>query len=716
MLAYKYSRWDGSQLLDLDADDILSEISDELMDTGDLRRALQRLMQRGMKNGPLMGLQDLMRRLQERRQERLSQYNIGSTMDEIKKALEDILNTEREGIRGKLEEGRQQAQEAMQGAQEGDGSEGQQGEGQEGQEGQQPSAGQGNMQPGGRSGRPSSSSGGLSPEAVQDLLKYLERMAQQKQEFLDSLPQETGKALQKLSEYEFASPDAKRKYDELMEMLKQQIAESFFQNMQQGIQGMTPEQMQRMREMIQALNQMLRDEMDGKKPDFQGFMEQFGDMFGPNPPQSLSELLEQMHQQMNLMNDLLESMTPEQRQQLQELMDSMLQDMGLENDLMELATYLNEIFPRERPSDYPFAGDDPLTLKEALKLMEEMGRMEELEKEIKSSQYKDDLESIDPEKVRELLGDEEAENLEALKNLAKKLEEAGYMKRVGNKMELTPRALRKIGQNALRDIFARLKRDRFGNHEMERRGVLGEKMDQSKPYEFGDPFLLDLESTVMNAIERQGPGIPVRITPDDFDVYRTEHMSQASTVVLLDQSRSMGYTGRFLAAKKVAMALHNLIRTQFPRDNLYLIGFADYARELKPDWLPQTTWSYYVSGTNMHHAFMLSRQLLAKHKTGTKQIILISDGEPTAHMERGHAYFGYPPTYRTIQETLREVKRCTREGIIINTFMLERNYSLVQFVNQMAKINKGRIFFTSPDKLGEYILVDYISNKKQQVR
>ncbi len=715
MLAYKYSRWDGSQLLDLDADDILSEISDELLDSGDLRRALQRLMQRGMKNGPLMGLQDLMKRLQQQRQERLHQYNIGSTMDEIQKALEEILKTEKEGIEKKLEEGRQQAQESMQREQ---GEAGNQDQGDDDGDSQQTGEQGGGRQPGqrGQGGQSSSSSsGGLSPESLQSLMDYLEKRAQQKQEFLDSLPKETGKALKDLSDYEFASPDAKRMYDELMEMLKQQIAESLFQNMQQGISGMTPEQMERMREMIQSLNQMLKDELSGKPADFQGFMEHFGDMFGPNPPQNLDELLQQMNQQMENMNDLMESMSPEQRQQLQELMDSVMQDMSLENDLMELATYLNEIFPRERPNDYPFAGDEPVTLKEALRLMEEMGKMEELEKEIKGSMYKDDLEGIDPDKVRELLGDEEAENLEALKDLAKKLEDAGYMKRLGNKMELTPRALRKIGQKTLKDIFARLKKDRFGNHNIQNRGALGEKTEQSKPYSFGDPFLLDLERTVRHAIERNGPGVPVKITADDFDVYQTEHATEAATVVLLDQSRSMGYTGRFLAAKKVAMALHSLIKTQFPRDNLYLIGFADYARELKPDWLPETTWSYYVSGTNMHHALMLSRQLLSKHKGGTKQIILISDGEPTAHMERGHAYFAYPPTHRTIQETLKEVKRCTKQGITINTFMLEHNYSLVQFVNQMAKINKGRVFFTSPDKLGEYILVDYISNKKRRI-
>ena len=418
---------------------------------------------------------------------------------------------------------------------------------------------------------------------------------------------------------------------------------------------------------------------------------------------------------MQQMESLMQSLSPGQREQLQQLMDSMMSDMGLQNEMMELAANLSELFPQDRPQDYQFRGDDPVTLQEAMRLMEEMAQMEELEAALRRAQQGDEIPEADVEKVRELLGDEEAQQLENLRELAKKLEEAGYIQRKGDKLELTPRGIRKLGQKALRDIFERMKKDRTGNHELQRRGILGDNAEDSKPYEFGDPFLLDLEKTVRNAIERHGSGVPVQLEPQDFEIYRTEHQTQCATVLLLDQSRSMGYTGRFLAGKKVALALQSLIRGQFPRDNLYVVGFSAYATEIKHDDLAKVTWNYDVSGTNMQHALMLSRQFLARHKGGTRQIIMVTDGEPTAHLERGYAYFAYPPTHRTIQETLREVRRCTREGITINTFMLEQSYYLMEFVGQMAKLNRGRAFYSTPESLGQYVLVDYLGNKKRKV-
>jgi uncharacterized protein with von Willebrand factor type A (vWA) domain len=219
----------------------------------------------------------------------------------------------------------------------------------------------------------------------------------------------------------------------------------------------------------------------------------------------------------------------------------------------------------------------------------------------------------------------------------------------------------------------------------------------------------------MNAVYREGIGSPVKLSPDDFEVYRTELMTQSSTVLMVDMSRSMLYNGCFTAAKKVALALDSLIRSQFPRDNLYIIGFSYVASELKPSMLPHINWDEYNYGTNMQHGFMLSRQLLGRHKGGTKQIIMITDGEPTAHFDGSQVRFSYPPTYQTLQETLKEVVRCTREQITINTFMLERSPYMAGFVSEMAKINKGRAFFSTPDHLGEYILVDYVANKRRHV-
>jgi uncharacterized protein with von Willebrand factor type A (vWA) domain len=281
---------------------------------------------------------------------------------------------------------------------------------------------------------------------------------------------------------------------------------------------------------------------------------------------------------------------------------------------------------------------------------------------------------------------------------------------------LTPRGVRKIGQKALGEIYAQLKEDNFGKHPVRDTGVGGDRADDTKKYEFGDPFHLHLQETVMNSIFREGPSLPVRLDKDDFHVYRTEQITQTATVMMVDLSWSMALRGSFQAAKKVALALNNLIRSQFARDSLYIIGFSAYARELKAEELPYVRWDESVLGTNMHHAFMLAQQLLSRHTGSTRQIIMISDGEPTAHLERGRSYFAYPPSPITIRETLKEVKRCTEKGIVINTFMLDRNYYLKEFVNQMAKINKGRVFYTTPDRLGQYILVDYVAHKRKRIR
>jgi len=342
-----------------------------------------------------------------------------------------------------------------------------------------------------------------------------------------------------------------------------------------------------------------------------------------------------------------------------------------------------------------------------------MQKMDELEREIRGIRNLEDLDRVESEKVEELLGPQAREDLQKLKDLTKQLEDAGYLEGEGDEMKLTARAIRKIADQALRDVFSVLKRDRLGGHALQRRGAGGDQTDETKEYEFGDPFLLDLKQTVMNAVERQGAGTPIRLAPSDFEVYRTELRTQAATVVMLDMSRSMLNNGYFLPAKKVTLALSALIRGQFPRDALYIVGFSLYARTFTPESLPTLSWSEWNIGTNMHAGFALSRQLLARHKGGNKQILMVTDGEPTAHLEDGVADFSYPPTRRTIEETLKEVQRCTREDITINTFMLERSPWLVSFIEQMAKINHGRAFMAAPEKLGEYVVVDFVKSRRR---
>ena len=671
-----YSRWDGSQqLFPFDADELIDAMSDDLMDDGDLWRALQRMFRSGAENrqgDKMPGLRDLMEQLRQRRQDQLDRYNMSSVLKEIQERLDKVIETERGGIDRRVQEGRQKAES------------------------------------------------GEAPEA--GFQKALEKMAEQKRQRLDQLPEDLGGAVRELSEYDFMDQDARQQFQELLDMLKQQMMASQFQGMQQAIQSMTPQDMQQIRDMLKDLNQMLRERAEGGQPDFEGFMQQWGQLF-PGA-ENLDQLVEQLQRQMAQMQSLLDSMSPDQRRQLQEMMDAALRDPALRQELAELAMNLEQLYPmgdlRQR---YPFSGDEPVSLQEAMKLMDDLQQLDRLDDQLRTAEEQADLDKINPEELSKLLGPEAAESLEQLKQLRKVLEEAGYIEKRGERYELTPRAIRRIGQKALRDIFAHLKRDRFGRHDTDYRGAGGDRTDDTKTYEFGDPFLLDLKETVMNAVERQnrsgerdaGSG-PIRLRPDDFEVYKTELLTQSSTVLMLDMSRSMILRGCFRAAKKVAMALNSLIKGQYPRDNLYIVGFSYYAKELKAENLPQLAWNEWVYGTNMQHGFMLARHLLDRHKGGNRQIIVITDGEPTAHLEGGRVEFSYPPTWRTFQETLKEVQRCTRERITINTFMLERSYSLISFVEQMTKINRGRAFYATPERLGEYILVDYVKQKRRTQR
>ena len=737
VVRYRYTEWDGTQEIPpLDPDDILNALTDDLMNFGDLQHALRNLLQRGMRDQQgqrMQGLRDLLQQLRQQRRSTLDRFNLSSVFDDLQKKLGDILDKERNTLDQRLNEAlgdRQPGQDGSEGDDSGaDNDGGEQGEpaggeqsgqsmsGEQGQRGQQgrPS-GQGQQQGGQQQGGQSDQQGSSGGQNEQQFAEMLKNIVERKRNFLEGLPEDLGSQMKELQNYEFMDPEAQAEFQQLMEMLKQAMMDTFFRDMTNQIENMSPEDMERMKNMIRDLNKMLQEKMAGGEPNFDQFMQQYGDLFGDNPPQSLEELIEQMQRQVAQMQNLLDSMPSEMRQQLQDLLMDKIGDPELRDEMSDLASNLEFLYPqRDLRNQYPFRGDEEIDLTEAMQLMERMQNMDELERQLERTQYGGDIDDIDPEKLRELLGDEAAETLDQLRKFLEILQDAGYIRKRGNTWELTPRGTRKIGQKALGEIYAQLKKEQAGKHKIDESGRGGDRADDTKMYEFGDPFHLHLEKTIMNALRREGTDIPVKLSKDDFEIWKSETQTQTATVMMVDLSWSMALRGSFQAAKKVAMALQNLISTQFARDSLYIIGFSAYARELKAEQLPYVRWDESVLGTNMHHALMMAQNLLSKHKTGTRQIIMISDGEPTAHLEHGRSYFAYPPSPITIRETLKEVKRCTQKKIVINTFMLDRNYYLKEFVNQMAKMNKGRVFYTTPDRLGEYILVDYVRNKKKAV-
>ena len=655
---FRYGSWDGSQQAPLSADDVLGAIAEDLMEYGDLKWAMRNLLSRGMtmpEGGYIQGLRDMLKQLREQKRERLQQFDLSSVMQDIEQKLAEILAMEQNTVDEWLDQ--------------------------------------------------------ESETFANDVLR---KIAERSQETLDGLPDDSAGRMKALEKYEFLNPDAQRKYLDLLNELRKAMTQTFFKNVENMVNDLSDSDITRLKDMVQAMNEMLVKKIAGEDPGFEDFMDKFGDMFGDTPPKTLDELLEQMRRQMATSQSLMNSLTPDQQQQLQSLMSDRLGDPQLESALRKLSQEMDFLDPQG--SRYRFDGKEQVDLEAAMELMDEMHQIDDLITQVQAAERGGDPDHIDSDLVQSLLGDEAVESIGDLKKLLDTLEEAGYVRPTGDdKWELTPRGSRMIGQRALGEIYARLRRQSLGNHAIPEEGRFGERLEQTKAHEFGDPFHLHMPKTIRNAIDRDGPLTPVRLRHQDFEIYRSEQVTSTATAMLVDLSWSMALRGSFQSAKKVALALHNLITSQYPRDSFYIIGFAAYARELKAHDLPFLQWDEYLLGTNMQHALLLAERLLAKHDVATKQVIMISDGEPTAHLEKGQAQFAYPPTRATIRETYKAVKRCTQKGIAINTFMLDANQYLREFMDDIARINGGRVFYTSPEKLGEYILVDYVQHKRKKL-
>jgi uncharacterized protein with von Willebrand factor type A (vWA) domain len=662
---FDYRRWDGSQESSVDdADAVLQQLTDDLLANGDLHEALQRMLNRGWQTPDgeqVQGLRDLLDRIRMEREELLEQGDLGGAYSEIAAELQDVLQEERLGIEQLESDARD--------------------------------------------------SGDQRRQEVTDQVATERRMQ------LDLLPNDLAGQVRSLQNYEFVSSEAREHFEELMERLREEVTRTYFDQMSEALSNPDPAQLEHMRQAFDALNRMVEQREAGEPidPSFDSFMEQFGDLF-PGDPKDLDELLEQLAARMAAAQAMWNSMSPEQRAQLQGLAESLLEDMDLRWQVDRLGQNLQRAFPEAGwENRFRFRGDDPMGMGEATDAAGRLRDLDELEGFLRSANSPAALSEVDLDKVSRSLGEDAAKSLDRLSKLAKQLEEAGLIDQREGRFELTAKGTRRIGQQALSDLFGQLTKDRVGNHATTWTGTGHDREETTKPYEFGDPFNLDLSRTVHNAVRRAGSGVPVRLHPDDFEVVETEALTRSATVLLLDLSLSMPMRDNFVPAKKMAMALHTLISTRFPRDYLGLVGFSEVAREIEPEDLPTVSWDY-VYGTNLQHGLILARKMLA-HQQGTKQIILVTDGEPTAHIvpiDGGLDYFvdfNYPPIPETLELTLAEVMRCTKANITINTFLLDPDRGLWGFVDQLSRINRGRTFATTPGELGDYVLVDFLNHK-----
>ncbi len=663
---FRYSPWDGTQQgFDLDAFDVLESMTDDLLYNGDVNSALRRMLQDGLtdRNGErIEGLRDLLERVRQQRAERLASSQVNGMFDELATELRDIVATEHRAIDRAVSD--------------------------------------------------ASESGNARRQDLTSADAFDRRMR------LDLLPDDLAGQVRSLQDYDFTSAEAAERFEALVDELRSQLLRQTVDQMSDAMGSMGPEELARVKDMLAALNEMLAARARGDDPDFDGFMERFGDFF-PENPQTLDELLEVMARRMAAMSALMNSMSPEQRAQLQALSDMLLEDLDLRWQVDQLGSQLRQMFPDAGWSQsYDFEGIDPLDLPGALSAMTDLADLERIESMLAGAVQPGALAEVDIDRVRDLVGPDAARSLERLKDLTDDLRRAGLIDVHEGRLELTPDGLRRLGRNALAQLFRNLSPDLLGGHETERIGVGHERTFTTKAYEWGDPFHLNITRTLTNAVRRRaldGRDGPVELAAEDFEIDQTEQAVRSATVVMLDLSLSMPMRDNFLPAKRVAMALHALISMRYPRDFLGLVGFSQIARVLKPSELPEVSWDF-VYGTNMAHGFALARRMLAREH-GTKQILMITDGEPTAHLDAdGEPRFAYPPVRATVDATLLEVRRCTADGIRINTFMLDADRGLQRFVERMTALNRGRAFFTTPSNLGDFVLVDFLEQRRAVVR
>ena len=547
---------------------------------------------------------------------------------------------------------------------------------------------------------------------------------------LDQLPPDTARAVRQLADYQWRSPEAAAAYEQIRDLLRREVLDSQFRGMRDALAGASPEELQRIRDMVADLNAMLEADARGEdtQRQFEEFMERYGDMF-PENPRNLEELVDALARRAAAASRLAASLTPEQRAELAALAESVLGDLGLQYELDRLGRSL-----RARRPDLPWdqgaamGGEEPLGLGDATTALEELADLESLEASLGQRYPGASLDDVDLEAVERALGRAAVDDVETLRRLERELTEQGYLLREQGELKLSPKAIRRIGAVALRRVFSSLEEGRRGDHDVAGLGLAGEPTGASRPWVFGDEEPVDAVRTVRNAVMRQAPsrftGGATSAPPDppehphlklaheDFEVLETERRTSAAVCLLVDQSYSMLLRETWGMAKATALALHSLVSTRYPQDALEIIGFSRLARTVRPADLPDLD-ADVSQGTNLHHALVLAGRHLDRHPEAEPVVLVVTDGEPTAHLEPdGYPWFAYPPERRTIELTLTEVTRLTRRGATVNVFMLDDDPRLVAFVDLIARLNGGRVFAPSPDRLGDYVVSDYLRARR----
>ncbi|WP_405087056.1 hypothetical protein [Microbispora sp. NBC_01389] len=630
----------------------LDEMGDAVLSGSTPLDALRDLLRRGLPGAPdRRGLEDLLRQVRRRRRELREGTRLDGTLERARALLDKAIGQERAELQGESE------------------------------------------------GR------GESGDSADDA-RFREAM-------LDALPSDTARAVRELAGYDWRSAAARRTFEELRDLLRREVLDSRFRGMRDALANPDPAAMEQVRQMMSDLNDMLDRDARGEhtQDDFDQFMRKYGDMF-PENPRNLDELVDQLARRAAAAQRLLASLTPEQREELAGLIDHTLEQAGLAEQMSRLGDALHARRPDlawgtpERVS-----GERPTEMGDAVTALQELADLGDLESALRQDYPGARLDDVDEEAVRRALGRSAVDDLASLRQVERELEAQGYLRRNRGKLELTPKAVRRLGETALRRVFSSLESGRRGDHDQRDAGTAGEPTGSTRQWRFGDEQPIDVVRTVVNGV-RRGGGAPVALSVDDFEVVETERRSAAAVCLLVDLSYSMALRGTWAAAKQTALALQALAASKFPQDAVQIIGFSNYARVLRPDELAGLEWDT-VQGTNLHHALLIAGRHLDRHPDFEPVVLVVTDGEPTAHLMRnGAPRFEWPPSQETLTLTLAEVDKMTRRRATINVFMLAADDRLREFVDEVARRNGGRVFSAGADRLGEYVVSDFLRARR----